>query len=199
DSYGIGGNHFVHTCRRNPDITHIVENNAIYGLTKGQYSPTSQRGVVTSTSPEGSIEAAFNPVAIAIAAGAGFVARSFAGDPRHLEAMIIAGMNHHGYALIDVLQPCVIFNKTNSYEWYRERVYDLKDGGHDPSDRETAWVIAHEWGDRIPIGVVYESGDRLSYEDEVTALKAGHPAAAAGKLAANPHPEAYERFKKLFS
>jgi 2-oxoglutarate ferredoxin oxidoreductase subunit beta len=199
DSYGIGGNHFVHTCRRNPDITHIVENNAIYGLTKGQYSPTSQRGLVTSTSPGGSIEQAFNPVAIAIAAGAGFVARSFAGDPRHLEAMIIAGMKHHGYALIDVLQPCVTFNKTNSYEWYRDRVYDLTAQGHDPSNREAAWLAAHEWGDRIPIGVIFEGDYALSYEDEVAALNAGHPAAAAARLAADPQPQQYERFKKLFS
>jgi 2-oxoglutarate ferredoxin oxidoreductase subunit beta len=199
DSYGIGGNHFVHTCRRNPDITQIVENNAIYGLTKGQYSPTSRRGIITSTSPEGSIEMAFNPVTIAIAAGAGFVARSFAGDPRHLESMIIAGMNHHGYALIDVLQPCVTFNRTNSYEWYRDRVYDLKEASHDPSNRDAAWVLAHEWGDHIPIGLIYEGNGERSYADEVSALKAGNPAAAAGRLAADPHPEAYERLKKLFS
>ena len=199
DSYGIGGNHFVHTRRRNPNITHIVENNAIYGLTKGQYSPTSHHGVVTTTSPEGSIEMAFNPIAIALAAGAGFIARSFAGDPRHLEAMIIAGMHHHGYALIDVLQPCVTFNKENSYEWYRDRVYDLAKEGHDPSDGEAAWAAAHISGDRIPIGVVYENSNPLSYEDEVSALKVGHPADAAHKLAADPHPEQYERFKKLFA
>jgi len=142
---------------------------------------------------------AFNPVAIAIAAGARFVARSFAGDPRHLEAMIIAAMNHRGYALIDVLQPCVTFNKMNDYEWYRDRVYDLNSNGHDPSNREAAWLAAHEWGDRIPIGLIYESSGRLSYEDEVAALQGGNPATSAAKLAADPHPESYEPFKKLFA
>jgi 2-oxoglutarate ferredoxin oxidoreductase subunit beta len=113
--------------------------------------------------------------------------------------MIIAGMNHHGYALIDVLQPCVTFNKANNYEWYRDRVYDVKETGHGPSNRDAAWALAHEWGDRIPIGVLFEGSDEQSYADEVTALKAGNPASAAAKLAAAPHPEAYERLKKLFS
>src|SRR5574341_2239246 len=97
DSYGIGGNHFVHTCRRNPDITHIVENNQIYGLTKGQYSPTSDKGVVTSFSPDGSIESALNPLALALAAGATFISRTFAGDVKHMSALLQEAIKHPGY------------------------------------------------------------------------------------------------------
>jgi len=183
DSYGIGGNHFVHTCRRNPDITHIVENNQIYGLTKGQYSPTSDKGFVTSTSPDGSIELAFNPMAIALAAGATFVARSFAGEPKHVAAMIVEGMKHRGYALIDVLQPCVTFNRINTYEWYRARVYHLEDEGHDPSDREAAWSRAQEWGARIPVGILYRSEDLRTCEEQVDALAEGNPVSRLRELA----------------
>jgi 2-oxoglutarate ferredoxin oxidoreductase subunit beta len=197
DSYGIGGNHFVHTCRRNPDITHIVENNQIYGLTKGQYSPTSDTGFVTSTSPDGSTELAFNPMAIALAAGASFVARSFAGDPKHVAAMIVAGMKHRGYALIDVLQPCVTFNRVNTYEWYRERAYHVEDEDHDPSDREAAWSKAQEWGHRIPIGILYRSEDLPSCEDQMVALAGGNPVSRLHELTHGGHRE-YSELADLF-
>ena len=174
DSYGIGGNHFVHTCRRNPDITHIVENNQVYGLTKGQYSPTSDRGFVTTTSPDGSLELAFNPMAIALAAGATFIARSFAGEPKHVARMIVEGVKHRGYALIDVLQPCVTFNRVNTYEWYRDRVYHLEEESYDPSDRQAASLKAQEWGDRIPIGILYRS-TAPTYEEQVAALRETSP------------------------
>ena len=174
DSYGIGGNHFVHTCRRNPDITHIVENNQVYGLTKGQYSPTSDRGFVTTTSPDGSLELAFNPMAIALAAGATFIARSFAGEPKHVARMIVEGAKHRGYALIDVLQPCVTFNRVNTYEWYRDRVYHLEEESYDPSDRQAASLKAQEWGDRIPIGILYRS-PAPTYEEQVAALRETSP------------------------
>ncbi|HVI84171.1 MAG TPA: 2-oxoacid:ferredoxin oxidoreductase subunit beta, partial [bacterium] len=156
DGYGIGGNHFINILRRNPDIVHIAENNMVYGLTKGQYAPTSEHGFVTSTTPEGSIEVAFNPLATAINGGATFVARGFSGDPKHLAKLIMAAIQHHGYALVDVLQPCVIYNKINTYDFYRERVYKLDDSGHNPADREAAWRKAQEWGERIPIGIVYQ-------------------------------------------
>src|SRR5439155_17545141 len=123
DGDGIGGNHFMHVMRRNPDLTHIVENNQVYGLTKGQYSPTSDKGYVSTTSPEGSIEVMANPMAIAMAGGATFVGRGFAGDPKHLTELIKKAINHKGYALVDVLQPCVTYNKINTYDWYKERVY----------------------------------------------------------------------------
>lgn len=197
DSYGIGGNHFIHTCRRNPDITHIVENNQIYGLTKGQYSPTSDQGFVTSTSPDGSIERAFNPMAVALAAGATFVARSFAGEPKHIAKMIAEGMKHRGYALIDVLQPCVTFNRVNTYEWYRERVYHLEEEGHDPSDRQAAWTKAQEWADRIPIGILYQSEGLPAYEEQVRALSAGTPVSRLDDLKRG-ESLSYEGLKERF-
>jgi 2-oxoglutarate ferredoxin oxidoreductase subunit beta len=176
DGYGIGGNHFLQILRRNPDIVHIAENNMVYGLTKGQYSPTSPRGFITSTTPDGSIELAFNPLTTAINGGATFVARGFSGDPKHLAKLIMAAIQHRGYALVDVLQPCVIYNKINTYDYYRERVYKLEEAGHDPTDREAAWRRAHEWGDRIPIGIFYQVTGEPTYEDQVTALRAGGPA-----------------------
>jgi 2-oxoglutarate ferredoxin oxidoreductase subunit beta len=199
DSYGIGGNHFVHTCRRNPNITQIVENNQIYGLTKGQYSPTSDIGFITTTSPDGAIEAAFNPAAIALAAGATFIARSFSGDPKHMAGVIAQGVRHRGYALIDVLQPCVTFNRVNTYAWYRERVYRLEEAeGYDPSDRTAAWHKAQEWGEHIPVGILYQVEGVPTYEDQVKALESGSPVSRLLELARAPKPEQYESLKERF-
>jgi 2-oxoglutarate ferredoxin oxidoreductase subunit beta len=199
DSYGIGGNHFVHTCRRNPNITQIVENNQIYGLTKGQYSPTSDAGFITTTSPDGAIEAAFNPAAVALAAGATFIARSFSGDPKHMAGVIAEGVRHQGYALIDVLQPCVTFNRVNTYAWYRERVYHLEEEeGYDPSDRTAAWHKAQEWGERIPLGVIYQVEGVPTYEDQVKALEGGSPVSRLLELARAPALEQYESLKERF-
>jgi 2-oxoglutarate ferredoxin oxidoreductase subunit beta len=176
DAYGIGGNHFIHAARRNPDICHIVEDNQIYGLTKGQYSPTSEHGFVTTTSPDGAIEMALNPMAVALACGASFIARGFAGEPKHLAGLIVQALNHRGYALIDVLQPCVTFNRVNTYDWYRQRIYHLEDeDGYDPTDRRAAWEKAQEWGDRIPVGVLYQVKGLPTYEDQVPALRDGSP------------------------
>lgn len=173
DAYGIGGNHFIHAARRNPDITHIVQNNQIYALTKGQYSPTTPQGTITTTSPEGVIERALNPAALALTMGATFVARGFAGEPKHLSGLIQEAVRHEGYALIDVLQPCVIFNRVNTYEWYRRRVYRLDETDHDPSDRGAAEAVAWEWGDRIPIGLIYHEDGVPVYESMVPALRDG--------------------------
>lgn len=173
DAYGIGGNHFIHTARRNPDLTHVVENNQIYALTKGQYSPTTPQGRVTTTSPEGVIERALNPVSLAVTMGATFVARGFAGEPSHLAGLIKQGIRHRGYALIDVLQPCVVFNRVNTYEWYSERVYKLEAAGHDPQDRAAAERAAVEWDDRIPIGVIYREEGVPTYEEQLPALRDG--------------------------
>ena len=162
DGYGEGGNHFIHTARRNHDITYLVHNNQIYGLTKGQTSPTSDIGFVTKTTPQGA-PPPINPMTLAIAAGAGFVARAFAGDIDYLSSIIKQGINHRGFALIDILQPCVSFNHKNTYQWYKERVYKLEqDGKYTPSDKEAAFKKAQEWGERIPIGVFYRE-DRPVY------------------------------------
>ncbi len=174
DGYGIGGNHFIHAMRRNPDLTHIVENNQVYGLTKGQYSPTSQKGYIGSTTPEGSLEVQVHPTSLALAGGASFVGRGFAGDPKHLTELIKKGLQHKGYALIDVLQPCVTYNKVNTYDWYKERVYKLdEDPSYDPRDYDAAWEKAREWDERIPIGVIYAEEGRPTYEEQVEPLRAG--------------------------
>lgn len=176
DTYGIGGNHFIQVCRRNADITIVVQDNRVYGLTKGQYSPTSPKGFPTKTSPppEGAIDQPVNPIALALATGATFIARSWSGDLPHLIEMMVAAIRHRGCALLDVFQPCVIFNRAYSYDYYRPRVYKLsEEEGYDPSDREAAWEKAHEWGERIPIGVIYQVEGQPTYEDQVPALAAG--------------------------
>lgn len=171
DGYGEGGNHFVNTVRRNHDITYLVHNNQIYGLTKGQASPTSDFGFVTKTTPQGA-DIPLNPIALAIAADVSFVARGFAGDVEHLSQLIIQGIQHHGFALIDVLQPCPSFNHKNTYAWYRERVYKLGGTGYAPGDKLAAFEKAQEWGDRIPIGVVYRQ-ERSTFEERLPALGKG--------------------------
>jgi len=173
DAYGIGGNHFIQTARRNPDITHIVEDNQIYALTKGQYSPTTPQGRVTTTSPEGVIERPLNPVALAMTMGATFVARGFAGEPQHLSGLIQQAIRHRGYALVDVLQPCVVFNRINTYDWYRERLYKLEGTGHQEQDRGLAETVRQEWGERIPIGVILQDERVPAYEVQLPALSAG--------------------------
>jgi 2-oxoglutarate ferredoxin oxidoreductase subunit beta len=172
DSMGLGMGHFIHTARRNLDITDLIQNNQIYGLTKGQYSPTSDPGLVTKTSPDGAFELAANPVALALTAGGTFIARGFAGDVKHLADLIAQAVQHRGYSLVDILQPCVTFNRKNTYDWYRERVYKLEDTDYEPSDRVAAYQKALEWGDRIPLGVIYET--RLpTYEEQVAVLQDG--------------------------
>jgi 2-oxoglutarate ferredoxin oxidoreductase subunit beta len=172
DSMGLGMGHFIHTARRNLDIVDLIQNNQIYGLTKGQYSPTSDPGFVTKTSPDGSFEKAANPVALALAAGGTFIARGFAGDTKGLALLIAQALEHTGYALVDILQPCVTFNRKNTYDWYRERIYDLQEEGYDPGDRVAAFEKALEWGDRIPLGVFYRTR-RPSYEEQVAPLQYG--------------------------
>lgn len=172
DSMGLGMGHFIHTARRNLDIVDLIQNNQIYGLTKGQYSPTSDSGFVTKTSPDGSFEMAANPSALALAAGATFVARGFAGDPKGLGDLIAKALEHRGYSLVDILQPCVTFNRKNTYDWYRERVYNLEDSDYEPGDREAAFQRALEWGDRIPLGVIYQT-QLPTYEEQVYALREG--------------------------
>ena len=160
-SYGEGGNHFLATVRRNIDITAIVHDNQIYGLTKGQASPTTPKGQKTKTQPHGAPSAAFKPLAVAVTMDAGFVARGFSGDIEHLTGLIVAAVRHPGFSLIDVLQPCVSFNKVNTYAWYKERCYRLGEE-HDPTDRQAALARAMEFGERIPLGVLWKS-DRPAF------------------------------------
>jgi len=169
DAYGEGGNHFLHAARRNHDITYLVHDNRVYGLTKGQASPTSDVGFITKTTPYGATSPV-NPIALAIVSGASFVGRSFAGDIDHLSQLIKKGITHRGFALIDILQPCVSFNHKNTFQWYRERVYKLEDEKYDPSDKKAALEKALIWGKEIPIGIIYE--ENLSvYEDQLPALR----------------------------
>lgn len=169
DGYGEGGNHLIHAARRNHDITYLVHNNQVYGLTKGQASPTSDLGFVTKTTPSGAANP-INPLALAIVCGASFVSRSFAGDIDHLSDIIKKAIMHRGFALIDVLQPCVSFNHKNTSQWYSERVYKLKsEDGYDPTDKKAALDKAQEWGDKIPIGIIYRQ-EMPTYEDQLPAL-----------------------------
>jgi 2-oxoglutarate ferredoxin oxidoreductase subunit beta len=170
DAYGEGGNHFLHAARRNHDITYLVHNNQVYGLTKGQASPTSDLGFVTKTTPYGAVSPV-NPMMLAIVSGASFVARGFAGDIDHLAGVMKEGITHRGFALIDILQPCVSFNHKNTFQWYRDRVYKLE-GGYDPADKKAALEKAQEWGERIPIGIIYRK-ELPVYEDQLPALSKG--------------------------
>lgn len=172
DAYAEGGNHFVHAMRRNHDITYLVHDNQVYGLTKGQASSTSDVGFVTKTTPYGAA-APINPIALAIVTGASFVSRGFGGDVEHLTNLIKTGITHKGFALIDILQPCVSFNYKNTYSWYRGRVYKVEEGAdHDPTNKALAFVKAEEWGDRIPIGIIYKE-ERPTFEEQLPALNKG--------------------------
>ncbi len=172
DGYGIGVQHFVHIMRRNYDLTYIVHNNQIYGLTTGQASPTSLLGMKTKTTPWGVIEEPFKPIAVAINGGATFVARGYAGDPAHLKEIFKQAIQHKGFAFVDVFQPCVTFNKLNTYPWFQERVYKLE--GHDVTDKWAALEKAYEDEEsgfkRVPIGVFYKV-DKPTYESNLPQIK----------------------------
>jgi len=164
DMYGEGGNHFIHTIRRNPNITNIVHNNMVYGLTKGQASPTSQKGFVTPVQVSGVFLEPFNPLAVAIALDASFVARAFAGDIDRTADILKKAIEHKGYALVDIFQPCVTFNRLNTIQWFKEHTYYLED--HDPSDRQKAFEKATET-EKLPLGIFYESPQKPAFEENV--------------------------------
>ncbi|MFN3479988.1 MAG: 2-oxoacid:ferredoxin oxidoreductase subunit beta [Thermodesulfovibrionales bacterium] len=169
DCYGEGGNHLIHAIRRNVNIKLFVHDNQVYGLTKGQASPTSLEGMVTKVQVNGVISEPLNPVAMAIALDCSFVARGFAGDTEHLKGLIKEAVTHEGFSLIDILQPCVTFNKINTYEWYKKRVYYLEPG-YDPTDRTQAFQRSLEFGEKIPIGVIYRNNRRI-YEKRIPAIE----------------------------
>ena len=171
DGYGIGGNHFVHTMRKNIDLLYIVMNNQIYGLTVGQTSPTSMLGMATKSTPFGNIEAPLNPIAMAIVTGATYVARGFSGNPRQLTELMYNGMQHRGFALIDVFSPCITFNRDNTSAFFKQRVLEME--GHDPSDKTAALEQAVKWGDEIPIGLFYQDTSRPALDEMEPVLENG--------------------------
>jgi len=185
DAYGLGMGHFIHAMRRNLDITYIVQDNQVYGLTTGQTSPTSDRGTKSKSTPFGAIEVPVNPIDLAFGSGATFIARGYAGDLKHLTSLIVQGVKHEGFALIDTLQPCVSFNKINTYDFFNKRVYKLEEdksykmpfidenGMFDTSIGD-AMKRSREWNEKIPIGVFYK-GFRPTYESSEIGLSEGRP------------------------
>ena len=153
-NYGEGGNHFIHTMRKRLDITILTSNNQVYGLTKGQSSPTTDFAMKNPLSPQGNQNIPLNPVALAVTMGAPFVARGFAGERDHLKELIKEAILFKGTALVDILQPCVTFNKINTYQWFKERVFKLE---RPLTDRHEALKMADLWGEKIPIGVIYRN------------------------------------------
>ncbi len=170
-NYGEGGNHFLAALRRNVDMTLLAHDNQIYGLTKGQASPTTQEGQITKANPGGVTNAPFNPMAVAVAMRANFVARGFSGQIDHLADLIQQAVRHPGFALVDILQPCVSFNKINTFGWYKERVYHLGEE-HDPTNWEQALAKSQEFGDRIPLGVLWKN-DREPLNRKLPQLEQG--------------------------
>ncbi len=165
DCYGEGGNHLLHAMRRNINITLFVHDNQIYGLTKGQASPTSMEGIKTKNQPFGVFSEQLNPLALAIALDCSFVARGYVGDRAYLKELMKTAIQHRGFSLVDILQPCVTFNKINTYEWYQQRAYPLEDE-YNPENRVEAFERSLEWGDRIPLGILYRN-NRPVYEERI--------------------------------
>ncbi len=173
DGYGIGGNHFTHTARRNVDMTYLVMNNQIYGLTTGQVSPTSEVGMKTKSTPFGNLERPYNAVTSSIMNGATFVARAFSGHGKQLVSLVQQAIEHKGFSFIDCFSPCVTFNKHNSYDFFRERIKKLEDEDHDPSDWKSACEKALHWDDMIYTGLYYKNDDVPALNDQEPVLEAG--------------------------
>lgn len=169
DCYAEGGNHLIHAIRRNPDITLLVHNNQVFGLTRGQPSPTAERGLITKIQPQGVLIPPFNPIALAISQDASFVGRGYAGNGEHLVELIKSAIRNPGFSLIDILQPCVSFDHTHTYAWYQDRIYQL-DRDYNPEDKLSAVQKAEEWGEKIPIGILYRK-KRPAYETLKPVLK----------------------------
>jgi 2-oxoglutarate ferredoxin oxidoreductase subunit beta len=170
DQYFEGWGHFVHAIRNNMNMTLIVHDNMVLGLTTGQATPTSQQGFKSKSTPFGVIPPMLNPLAHALVSNGSFVARGFSGDMFHLKNLMVAAIKHRGFAFIDVFQPCVSFNYLNTYDWFSQRVYKLEEEGHDVTDRKKALEKAFEWGDRIPIGIFYNK-ERPIYHDSLPHVK----------------------------
>ena len=165
DMYGEGGNHFIHAIRRNPNITNIIHNNMVYGLTKGQASPTSEIGFRTPIQINGVVVEPFNPISIAIALDASFVARAFSGDNKETKNILKKAINHDGFALVDIFQPCVSFNKINTYDWFKEHTYYLDDN-YDSTNRIEAFKKSIQ-RDKLPLGVFYMNKNKKIFEQNL--------------------------------
>lgn len=171
DSYGEGLGHFIHAIRGNADITYVVHDNKVYGLTTGQAAPSSEKGYKAKSTPEGIIEEAVNPVALALANDGSFIARGFSGNANHLKEIFKAAIQHEGFSFVDVFQPCVTFNKINTFKWFFDRLYNLDESKtYDRYNREKALQQALVWGDKIPYGIFYESA-RPTYGSHLTQLQ----------------------------
>lgn len=168
DCLGEGGNHFIHAAKRNPDITVLIHNNEVYGLTTGQASPTAETGFVTKSTPLGVVDPPFNPSSLSILSGGTFAARGFSGDIVGLTELVKRAISHKGFSVVDVLQPCVTFDKVHTYEWYRSRVQKVNIPEEKLHDRIAAIEIARQWGDQIPIGVFFETSIPTSEEQEIS-------------------------------
>ena len=175
DGFGIGGNHFTHTARRNVDLTYIVMDNQIYGLTTGPVSPTSNKDMKTKSTPFGSIEAPYNPITAAIMNGAGFVARGFSGDIKQLTMLMTQAIRHEGFALVNVFSPCITFNHDNNFEFFKPRVKKLEDESHDTGDWKAACERALEWGDTIYTGLFYRNDEAQALGEQEPVLDEGGP------------------------
>ncbi len=182
DGYGIGGNHFMHTMRRNVDLTYIVMDNQIYGLTTGQLSPTSIKGMKTKTSPHGSVENPINPIPLAMVGGATYVARGFSGKQKHLVELFKGAIQHKGFSLVDVFSPCVTYNKDNTYQFFNPRVKILEEQKHDTTDFHAALDKGYQWGEEIPIGLFWRRADLPALEDLEPVLHDGNGPLAYRKL-----------------
>ncbi len=170
DQYNEGWGHFAHAIRQNIDMTLIVHDNMVLGLTTGQATSTSQQGFKSKSTPFGVIPPMLNPLAHALVSNGSFVARGFAGDMMHLKGLMVEAIKHRGFAFIDVFQPCVSFNYLNTYDWFLQRIYKLDEEGHDVTDRKKALEKSFEWGDRIPIGIFYNK-ERPTYQDSLPHVK----------------------------
>jgi 2-oxoglutarate ferredoxin oxidoreductase subunit beta len=178
DGFGIGGNHFIHTMRRNVDLLYLAMDNQIYGLTTGQASPTSAIGMKTKSTPFGSVEGPINPITLALAVGATFVARGFSGEQKHLTDLIKQGLQHKGFSFIDVFSPCVTYNHDNTYPWFKQRVKKLEeDSTYDSSNWQMAIERSQLWGEVIPIGKFFQRDDLPSLDQAEPVLDTGGPLA----------------------
>jgi 2-oxoglutarate ferredoxin oxidoreductase subunit beta len=193
DGYGIGGNHFLHAIRRNVDITYIVMDNHVYGLTKGQTSPTSAHGFKTVTTPEGAAENPVHPLRVALAQGCTFVAQGFSAEKQQLTDLIVKAIRHRGFSLVNVISPCVTFNKINTYDWYRERLHDLDaDSGYDPRSRAQAFAKLVETDDMVR-GLVYVE-EAPAYQDYLP----GYTTRSMAEMAEKLEPEVLDRLVAEF-
>lgn len=180
DQYAEGGNHLTHAMRRNVNVTLLVHNNQIYGLTTGQYSATTDIGEKNKATPVPTVESPVNPMSTALAAGATFVARGYAGDTALETNLLVEAIRHKGFSIVDSMQPCVTFNQKNTYTWFNERIYNLNEAGHDIKDKIKAYEIAEQWPTRtlqkegekekIAVGILYQE-QRPTWEDGIPQIK----------------------------